>query len=78
MRSRLALRVLSRLALLVLLLLSSGALPQIANGIFVTPVPNVPFMAVSKLETTRIDPDGTIVSLKTIRDIARDSQGRIY
>jgi hypothetical protein len=78
MRSRLVLRLLSRIVLLVLLPVTPGALSQIANGIFVTPVPNAPFVAVVKLEQTRFDPDGTIVKLKTNRAIARDSQGRIY
>jgi hypothetical protein len=49
-------------------------MPQIANGIFVTSVPDIPFMAVSELETTRITPDGTSVSLKTTRAFARDSK----
>lgn len=49
-----------------------------ANGTFVTPVPGKPFTAVDKLEQTRIDQDGKIVSLKITRDIARDSRGRIY
>jgi hypothetical protein len=53
-------------------------MPQIANGIFVTSVPDIPFMAVSELETTRITPDGTSVSLKTTRAFARDSKGRIF
>lgn len=49
-----------------------------ANGTFVAPIPNVPFTAVSKVEMRHIDPDGTIVKLKTTRAIARDSQGRVY
>jgi hypothetical protein len=61
-----------------LLALIPGAIPQTANGIYVTSVPGIPFMAVSELETTRITPDGTSVSLKTTRAIARDSKGRIY
>jgi hypothetical protein len=78
MRSRLVPGVLSGIVLLLLFPVSPNALSQIANGIFVTPVPNVPFVAVVKLEQTRTDPDGTIVNLKTNRAIARDSQGRIY
>jgi hypothetical protein len=64
--------------LLFLLALTPGAIPQAVNGIFVTSIPEIPFMAVSELETTRITPDGTSVSLKTTRAIARDSKGRIY
>jgi hypothetical protein len=48
------------------------------NGTFVAPIPNVPFTAVDKMEQTRIDPDGSMVKLKTTRAIARDRQGRIY
>lgn len=62
----------------LLLPVTPNALSQIANGIFVTPVPNAPFVAVVKFEQTRTDPDGTIVNLKTNRTIARDSRGRIY
>jgi hypothetical protein len=49
-----------------------------ANGTFVTPVPGKPFTAVDRLEHTRIDQDGKVLSFKTTRDIARDSRGRIY
>jgi hypothetical protein len=49
-----------------------------ANGTFVAPIPNAPFTAVDKVEQTRVDPDGIIVTLKTTRAIARDSQGRVY
>jgi hypothetical protein len=49
-----------------------------ANGTFVTPIPDAPFTAVDKVEQTRIAPDRTIVRLQTTREIARDSQGRIY
>jgi hypothetical protein len=62
----------------LLLALTPSAMPQSANGIFVTSVPDIPFIAVSELETTRITPDGTSASLKTIRAIARDSKGRIF
>jgi hypothetical protein len=56
----------------------SGALGQTANGIFVVPVPNAPFMAISTVEQRRTDPDGTSVHLKSSRAFARDSQGRLY
>jgi hypothetical protein len=49
-----------------------------ANGTFVTPIPDVPFTAVDKLEQTRFAPDGTILRFQTTRAIARDSRGRIY
>jgi hypothetical protein len=48
------------------------------RGVFVTPIPNVPFLAVVDVENNQFLPDGTTVSRKTISAIARDSQGRIY
>jgi hypothetical protein len=48
------------------------------DGVFVTPVPNVPLTAVVELTSTQALGDGTTVSKKTFNDIARDSQGRIY
>jgi hypothetical protein len=55
-----------------------GGLAQSTSGIFITPVPNAPFTGVIKVDRTMVRPDGKVVSLKTIRDTARDSQGRIY
>jgi hypothetical protein len=48
------------------------------DGVFVTPVPGVPFSAIVRLETTQSLPDGTSATRKTTNAIARDSQGRIY
>lgn len=48
------------------------------DGVFVTPVPGAPFSAVVKLETTQTLADGTTEARKSISNIARDSQGRIY
>jgi hypothetical protein len=48
------------------------------GGVFVTPVPGAPFSAVVKIESTQTLADGTVDVRKTINDIARDSQGRIY
>jgi hypothetical protein len=47
-------------------------------GVFVTPVPNVPLTAVAEIESTQTLDDGSTVTKKTINNIARDSQGRIY
>lgn len=47
-------------------------------GLFVTPVPGVPLTAVVELESTQILPDGSTNVRKTINNIARDLQGRIY
>jgi hypothetical protein len=51
---------------------------QTTGGIFITPVPDAPFTGVIKVERTIVQPDGQVQSLKTIRDTARDSRGRIY
>jgi hypothetical protein len=48
------------------------------GGVFVTPVPGAPFSAVVKIESTQTLADGTVDVRKTINNIARDSQGRIY
>ncbi len=55
-----------------------AALAQRGGGIFVTPIPNEPFMGIVDVERQQILPNGNIVSLKTMHAIARDSQGRIY
>jgi hypothetical protein len=57
----------------------AGALPRaFAQDIFVTPIPNVPFSAVVNVERSAVESNGSVVVTKTIRDIHRDSQGRIY
>jgi hypothetical protein len=48
------------------------------DGVFVTPVPNVPLTAVAEVHSTQVLDDGSSVSKKTFNNIARDSQGRIY
>ena len=48
------------------------------DGVFVTPVANVPLTAVVEVTSTQTLGDGTTVSKKTFNNIARDSQGRIY
>jgi hypothetical protein len=52
----------------------------LASGqdIFVTPIPNVPFTAVIQVERSFVRPDGSVQTTKTLRQIARDSHGRIY
>src|SRR5271169_3838287 len=55
-----------------------GGLAQNISGIFITPVPNAPFTGVIKVDRTIVRPDGQVESLKTVRDTARDSRGRIY
>ena len=48
------------------------------DGVFVTPVPGASFSATAQLETTQVLSDGTSETKKTINQIARDFQGRIY
>jgi hypothetical protein len=62
----------------ILLILAASVPAAVAQDIFVTPVPNAPFSAVVNIERSRVQPDGSVLNLKTIRDIARDSRGRIH
>ena len=66
----------------ILLALAASVPAALAQDIFVTPVPNAPFSAVVNVERSRVQPDGSIFNLKTIRDIGRDigrdSRGRIH
>lgn len=49
-----------------------------AQDIFVTPIPNAPFSAVVNVERSLVQPDGSVSNVKSQRQIARDSRGRIY
>jgi hypothetical protein len=49
-----------------------------AQDIFVTPVPDAPFSAVIHVRRIVVHPDGSIDNLKTLREIGRDSRGRIF
>jgi hypothetical protein len=49
-----------------------------AQDIFVTPVPNAPFSGVVKVERSRVMGDGSVIGLRNIREIGRDSRGRIH
>jgi hypothetical protein len=51
---------------------------QHIGGVFVTPVPNVPFTATAEVESSQVLPDGSTEQKKTYNNIARDSAGRIY
>lgn len=48
------------------------------DDIFVTPIPNAPFSGVIKIQRSMVRPDGTVANLQTVREIHRDSRGRIY
>jgi hypothetical protein len=64
------------LTFLCLLLVSTAG--GSAQDIFVTPVPGAPFSGIVNVERSVIQPDGSVVSLKTMREIGRDSRGRIH
>jgi TonB family protein len=65
-------------SLLPLALIPCG-LAQSTGGIFITPVPNAPFTGVIVVQRTRVaSNNGSAMDLKTVREVARDSQGRIY
>jgi hypothetical protein len=49
-----------------------------AQDIFVTPVPNAPFSAVVNVERSIVRKDGTLLELKSFRQIGRDTRGRIH
>ena len=78
MRRRSSLLVGSLLFLLALAVLVPFACAQDGPDIFVTPVPNAPFSAVVAVERSVIRPDGHVGQFKTMREIGRDSQGRIH
>lgn len=61
----------------LILLAATVALAQ-APDVFVTPVPNAPFSAVIHVERSMVQKDGSAVKRQTIREIGRDSQGRIF
>jgi hypothetical protein len=65
------------LTLIATVLLSPFVLAQ-TRGVFVTPIPNAPLMAVVNTQSSRILKDGTILDQKTLSAIARDRQGRIF
>ncbi len=48
------------------------------DGVFVTPIANVPFSAIAELESVQVLPDESSAEKKTFNNIARDSAGRIY
>jgi hypothetical protein len=79
MRGLFSLTAVSWLLLLVVVAAAPGASAQ-AGGpdIFVTPFPNAPFSGTINVERSMVHRNGSIINLKTIRGIGRDSRGRIY
>jgi hypothetical protein len=65
------------LARIAIVFVSSVAVAQ-TQGVFVTPIPNVPLMAVVNTQSSRILANGTTLNQKTLSAIARDEHGRIF
>jgi hypothetical protein len=68
------LTVATRLAFAVLVPVATAQM----RGVFVTPIPNIPLLAVVNTQSSEILPDGTILNRKTLSAIARDGHGRIF
>lgn len=66
------------LAVRAIALLAFGSVGASAQDIFVTPIANAPFSAVINVERAIINNDGSVIQLKNVRNIGRDSQGRIH
>jgi hypothetical protein len=60
-----------------IVLLAFAAIAGNAQDIFVTPVANAPFSAEIDIERAIINNDGSVIRLKNVRNIGRDSQGRV-
>ncbi|HEX8817587.1 MAG TPA: hypothetical protein VF753_19000 [Terriglobales bacterium] len=60
------------------ILFAIAAAPAFAQGFFLTPVPSRPFTGVVTIEKTIVNSDGSLTQLKSTREVARDSQGRIH
>ena len=52
--------------------------PAYSGGVYVTPIPGMPFSAVVRQEMTQVLKDGSFFQRKTSALIARDSQGRVH
>lgn len=57
---------------------AQGASAQVRVDVYVTPIPNAPFTGVIQVERSVVQADGSVVSWHTMRQIGRDSQGRIH
>jgi hypothetical protein len=74
MRARFSFSAVSWLFLLAI----TAAATATAQDIFVTPVPNAPFTGVINVERSVVQHDGSVRDLRTVREIGRDSRGRIF
>ncbi len=78
MHWRFSLAAVSCLLFLAISTVVPCAFAQAGPDVFVTPVPHAPFHGLIKVERSLVQPDGSILKVKTIREIARDSRGRIH
>jgi len=74
MRSRFSVSAVSGLVLLA----TTATVSASAQDIFVTPIPNAPFTGVINVERSVVQRDGSVQDLRTVREIGRDSRGRIF
>ena len=78
MQRRFSLTAIPCLFVLGLVTTIQSASAQAGPDIFVTPVPHAPFHAVVKVARAIVQADGSVLKLKTTREIGRDSRGRIH
>lgn len=78
MRSPLSVTVTSLLVFLAIAISTPQASAQARLDIFVTPIPNAPFSGTIHVDRSTVMRDGSVVRMKTVREIHRDSRGRIY
>jgi hypothetical protein len=77
MRWRYSLPTICCVSLLAIASAHPGAFAQRGPDIFVTPIPDAPFSAVIQVQRTLVQKGG-VFNLRTVREIGRDSRGRIY
>jgi hypothetical protein len=75
MPTRLSLAAVSCTVLLAVAIPSTRASAQ---SFFMTPIPNAPFSGVVNIEQTIVRKDGSLMQLKSTREVARDTRGRIH
>lgn len=69
---------LDALSFTVLLSLAIPSTRTSAQSLFMTPIPNTPFTGIVNVERTVVRPDGSVMQFKSMREVARDTRGRIH
>ena len=62
----------------VLLAVAISSTRASAQSFFMTPIPNVPFSGVVKIERTIVRKDGSVMQFRSTLEVARDTRGRIH